>query len=307
MRAAVRRVARVTAALVALVTVVAPSVASAHAVLLYSAPAASSVLPKSPERIELGFNEAVEADLSGIRLFDSAQKEITVGAPRAGKDATVVVADIPVLGNGTYVVVWRVTSEDGHPVNGAFPFEIGTVSTGNGKALVDRVTAAVQRTSPLGGALSASKFVAFAGLVLLAGLMVFSWGTMFLGSARALGGVLSGMLLLLLGSLGVLVLQGPYVTGGGWSDIGRLSLLADVLGTRVGVAVVARIVIAVLWLLLVQILRRDEWNSVSSTLVVIFVALSVTTFSVAGHPAAETLPGVFVVVDALHLVGPPTR
>lgn len=296
-----RRAAAAVAVVTGLLTVLAPSVASAHAVLLYSTPAASSVLPKSPERVELGFNEDVEASLSGIRLFDSAQKEIEVGAARRGKNSTVVVADIPALQNGTYVAVWRVTSADGHPVNGAFPFEIGTVSTGTGNALVDRVTAAVQRTSPLGGAMSVAKFVAFVGLVLLVGVMVFSWGTQFLGSARALGGVMAGMLLLLLGSLCVLLLQGPYVTGGGWSDITELSLLADVIGTRVGLAVVARIVIAVLWLLLVQILRRDVWNSVSSTLVAMFTFFTVLTFSLAGHPAADSLPGVFVAVDVLHL------
>lgn len=303
MTRAVRRAAAVLVLLTGLVTFVSPSVASAHAVLLSSVPASSSVLPKSPERIELVFNEDVEANLSGIRLFDSAQKEIEVGPVRTGSGPATITADIPTLADGTYVVVWRVTSSDGHPVNGAFPFEIGTVSTGTGSALVDRVTAAVQHRSPLGGAMSVAKFVAFAGYVLLVGMMLFSWGTQLLGSARALAGVLGGILLMLLGSLGVLLLQGPYVTGGGWSDIASVPLVGDVLGTRVGLAIVARIVIAVLWLLLVQILRRDAWNSVTGTLVVLLAVFTVVTFSVSGHPAAETLPGVFVTVDVLHLAG----
>ena len=298
-----RRIGGALVVLVGLVTVLAPSAASAHALLVSSSPAPSSVLPRSPERIDLTFSEDVEAGLSGIRLFDAAQKEIGIGKTTKGTSGSVVSATVPSLQNGMYVVVWRVTSKDGHPVNGAFPFEVGTVSTGNGNELMERVAAAVQRTSPLGGVLSAAKFVSFIGFVLLVGIMAFTWGTQFLGSARALTGVLSGLFLLLLGSLAVLLLQGAYVTGGGWSDIGRFSLVADVLQTRVGLAVLARMVIAVLWVLLVQILRRDEWNSVTSALVSVLGVLTVVTFSLAGHPAAGSLPGVFVVVDALHFAG----
>ena len=270
--------------------------------LVYSIPTASSVLPKSPDRVELAFNEDVEATLSGIRLFDSSQKEITIGKTHSGAKTNVILADIPSLENGTYVVVWRVTSSDGHPVNGAFPFEIGTVSTGNGAALVDKVTAAVRHGSPLGGALSAAKFMAFIGFVLLFGMMVFSWGTQFLGSVRALGAATLGLLLLLLGSMGVLLVQGAYVTGGGWSDIAKLSLVQEVISTRVGLAVVARGALALMWLFLVQILRRQEWNSVTGTLVLVLGVLTALTFPLAGHPAAASLPGIFVAVDMVHML-----
>lgn len=297
-----RRLFGITAALTVLASIVAPSAASAHALLVTSVPAASSVLPKSPERVELTFSEDVEATLSGIRLFDSAQKEVAIGRTHPGTKKNVVLADIPGLQNGTYVVVWRVTSADGHPVNGAFPFEIGTVSTGNGAALVDKVAAAVQHTSPLGSAMSVAKFVAFTGFVLLLGMMMFTWGTQFLGSVRALGAAMLGLVLLLCGSLGVLLVQGPYVTGGGWSDIASLSLLQDVIVTRVGLSVLARLVIALMWLLLVQILRRQEWNSVTGTLVVILGVLTALTFPLAGHPAAASLPGIFVTVDMVHLL-----
>ncbi|NBU37667.1 MAG: copper resistance protein CopC, partial [Actinobacteria bacterium] len=245
-----------------------PTVASAHSVLLYSAPAASSVLPTSPERIELGFNESVDAKLSDIRLFDSDQREIGIGETVAGaNNASVVTADIPELKDGTYVVVWRVTSADGHPVNGAFPFEIGTVSSGKGADLVDKVVATAQRTSPLGPALSVGKFLGFLGFVLLAGVMLFAFGTQLLDSRRALLTALTGLVLLLVGALAVLLLQGAYVTGGGWGDIGKWSLVNEVMRTRVGGAIIARIVLALLWVLVVQSLRRSPWTSVTSFVV----------------------------------------
>lgn len=298
----VRRAGAVAVALVALLTVAAPSAASAHAMLVFSVPSASSVLPKAPEQVELAFSEDVEATLSGIRLFDSAQKEIRIGKTHSGVKKNVVLADIPSLENGTYVVVWRVTSADGHPVNGAFPFEIGTVSTGNGAALVDKVTAAVQHGSPLGGALSAAKFVTFMGFVLLFGMMVFTWGSQFLGSVRAVSAAILGLVLLLLGSMGVLFIQGAYVTGGGWSDIAKFSLVQEVITTRVGLAVVGRVVLAVLWLFLVQILRRQEWNSVTGTLVLVLGVLTALTFPLAGHPAAASSPGIYVTVDMIHML-----
>lgn len=283
---------------------IAPSVASAHSVLLFSTPAASSVLPKSPDLIELGFNESVDAKLSDIRLFDANQREIEIGNTEAAtNNASVVVADIPELKNGTYVVVWRVTSADGHPVNGAFPFEIGTVSSGKGADLVDKVVAAAQQTSPLGPALTVGKFLGFLGFVLLAGIMLFGFGTQLLGSRRALLTALTGLVLLLIGSLVVLMLQGAYVTGGGWGDAGRWSLVNEVMRTRVGGAIIARIVLALLWMLVVQSLRRSPWTSVTSLVVWLLSVLTAVTFSVSGHPSADTLTGIFVSVDIAHLVG----
>ena len=42
---------------------------------------------------------------------------------------------MPVLADGLYAVVWRVTSADGHVVDGAFSFQVGTASTGSGQDL----------------------------------------------------------------------------------------------------------------------------------------------------------------------------
>ena len=76
----VRRLLVATATVVGAVLFLVSSPTSAHSVLLFSTPAASSVLPTSPDRIELGFNEAVDAKLSGIRLFDADQRESALAA-----------------------------------------------------------------------------------------------------------------------------------------------------------------------------------------------------------------------------------
>ena len=302
MRRAVRLLGAVLVA-VAAVLFAAPSPASAHAVLVYSVPAASSVLPSAPDRLMLDFDEDVEVGLSSLRLFDADQEEVQIGRTQlSGGDASVVVADLPRLGNGTYVVVWRVTSADGHPVNGAFPFEIGTVSTGTGGDLVASVAAAVQVKSPLGFPIGAARFVAFLGVMLVIGAVSVSWGSMLLDSQRVRGVMTAGLLLTLLGTGAHFALQGAWVTGGGWSDVFSWSAWGDVAPSRLGAALLVRLVLVLLWAAWVRGLRRSDWDSVTSTIAVVLSVLSVLTFSFSGHAAAGTSAWLWAPVDAVHML-----
>jgi len=298
-----RRVLAWAAALWVVFGLVFPAAASAHAVLIISTPAASSVLPKAPDQLELGFNESVDVGLSSIRLFDGEQNEVSIGrAEHAPNNPSVVVADLPALGNGTYVVVWRVTSADGHPVTGAFPFEIGTTSSGLGYELVESVVAAVKEKSPLGAPLAVARFVAFAGFVLLAGSVTLAWGTRHLGSERVVTAALMGVVLSLAGAVAVFLMQGAWVTGGGWADVVGLSSVGDVATSRLGAALLARTVLVLLWFALVQILRRSEWTSVTGLVAGLLLVLTAATFSFSGHPSAEANAWLWAPVDLVHML-----
>ena len=102
------------------------SPAHAHAVLESSVPAGSSVLDTAPTDITLDFDEPVTVEPGAIRLLDSAGKQITLGPPERGTDASVVVSSVPDLKDGAYVVAWQVISQDGHPASGAFTFQDAT-------------------------------------------------------------------------------------------------------------------------------------------------------------------------------------
>ena len=53
----------------------------------------------------------------------------TPKAAHIGGDRTTAAVKLPAgLKDGTYVVAWRVTSADSHPVSGAFSFSIGQPS-----------------------------------------------------------------------------------------------------------------------------------------------------------------------------------
>src|SRR5947209_3243567 len=101
--------------------------AFAHATLLQTTPAASQVLTTSPKTIQLRFNEAVEVDAQSVRVFDQKSNRVDTGAPTTSGDSV----DVEVrdkLGDGSYVVTWRVISADSHPVQGAFAFQVGVSS-----------------------------------------------------------------------------------------------------------------------------------------------------------------------------------
>jgi copper transport protein len=97
--------------------------AAAHAVLLGSDPPHRAVLASAPHHVVLRFNEPVTPIF--VRLIDAGGRE----RPLPGHAQVVdhnVRAHLPHgLEAGVYVLSYRVTSADGHPVGGAIFFAVG--------------------------------------------------------------------------------------------------------------------------------------------------------------------------------------
>jgi copper transport protein len=296
-----RRIIAVAAGLLALVSFATPGVASAHAILDSSNPATSTVISQSPAEIRLDFNEHIESSLLNVRLFDAEQKEITVQrAELLGTDPSIVTASIPDLVDGVYVVVWRVVSADGHPISGAFPFEVGDKSSGTGSELLTKILNSIDSESPLGNPLAAARFISFMSLVVLLGLVVFTWGSSLLTTHKARRLLRASILGVACGSIAVLLLQGPYASGRGWSAIFDTQLIRDVTATRLGLAVLLRLLLVVLWgyLAMNDVRATMRWWKFPA----MFAAVgTIATFSFSGHPSAASLPALFVFVDAIHV------
>ena len=285
----------------AALVVVSPTVVSAHAVLDSSTPTASTVLETSPPEIRLDFNETIENSLLSIRLFDAEQRDVSIGkAQRSESDLSVAIASVPNLKSGVYVVVWRAVSADGHPVSGAFPFEVGNTSTIDANELLTRVLKGLDTDSPLGGPLALVRFLAYASIIVLIGFLAFTWGAQTFVTANIMKLMRRAVVVFAVGSLGVLLMQGPYAAGRGWGAIFDGALLADVLPTRLGLASLVRLLLAVGWGFLVVCLAHNSklWWKLCALAVSI---VSVATFAVSGHASAASLPGVFATVVALHL------
>lgn len=107
----------------AIVVVLWPALAAAHASLVASDPASEAVLATSPTTFSLTFNEPVTALL--LQLIDARGRSQAITA--IDQDgATLRFAPPALLSEGAHVLSWRVISADGHPIGGALTFWIGT-------------------------------------------------------------------------------------------------------------------------------------------------------------------------------------
>ena len=172
---------RSIAALVVLVVLVAGLVlgsappASAHATLIGTDPQQGEVLAAAPESIRFTYTESVAAVPDGTQVFDSAGQEVASSASSSGSELVVTLAEP--IEDGTLVVVWRVISEDGHPVSGSLSFSVGAPSAGAPVAPPD-----VGGGTDAPMALSIARATGYVGLLLAAGLVAFL--VLFLGPQR---------------------------------------------------------------------------------------------------------------------------
>lgn len=123
-------------ALVAASSLLAPGPsAQAHTDLIRSSPAEGDRLETAPREIELEFSQDVDPDLATVVLSragsDPAQLEVDGGAKPA-----VLLATVPVgarSADEAWSVGYRVTSVDGHPIEGSVDFDVA----GTGSASPD--------------------------------------------------------------------------------------------------------------------------------------------------------------------------
>ncbi|MDO8362551.1 MAG: copper resistance protein CopC [Actinomycetota bacterium] len=325
-----------TAALLAVLSAVfallaAPGTALAHASLVASTPAANSVLEDPPAEIVLDFDEAIEGQLASIRVFDASGSAVELGAPAEGADDSIVRAAVPSLGDGIYAVVWRVTSADGHVVDGAFSFQVGTAATGDGQELIDRVRGGARADASVRWWHGVARFLSLIGAIVLLG----AGGWALVGPAPLLAGGRAGGLAeghaespaggradgqvagghvgrrvgrllvaaaaaLLVGSAATFGLFGAEAVAGGLGDAFTPSLWGDVAGTETGRMLLVRTGLALLLagLLALRGHRREGWWRSSAFTAALFVLY---TFPAAGHPSGLDPAAPWIAVDLLHL------
>jgi len=246
----------VLAALV--VSLLAPAVAGAHATIVRTTPADRAVVAKQPADVKLFWDEAVDLGPGSVRLLSATGGEIKTGAAtHIGGDRATAVLKLPAgLDQGTYVVAWRVTSSDSHPVSGAFSFSVGQASSlvtagapGSSSAIVKAVDGIARGLSFVGFAL------AVGGACVL--LLLWPEGS---GSMRGRRFLQVGVGSLMVGTVALLLLQGPYTTGGSLLDAFKPSLLSFSLSTAFGKALGVRIVLTLAFAALVAeaLSRRGE-------------------------------------------------
>lgn len=285
--------------------------AFAHAQLTSTEPVGGTAMATSPPRVVLRFGEAVEIPLGSIRVFASPSgKQIETGAAgHADGQATAVSVKLPKLDKGTYIVTWRVTSADSHPVHGAFTFAVGSAKGGTeDAALVEKLLSSGGGSTSVGAVYAVIRFVAFAALVLLVGGFAFLalvW-PVGAGVARARRMLWGAWAAAVLSTVVGIPIQGVYAAGLPLSKVVSSTVLNGVLDERFGKVWSARLVLLVLMaVVLVASGRRSDPARLPPALMagggILGVGLLLTP-GLAGHASTQDLVPLALTSDVVHLV-----
>lgn len=288
----------VTGALVGLFLLLglAPAPAAAHANLLDTNPANGTILNEMPDQVVLTFSEPVRL-IPGRIVVVAPDGELVETGEITADGPTVT---IPIKGGGargTYLVSYRVISQDSHPVGNSITFSVGAPSEvpelTYGQAEGDPVVAA---------AVSANRYLGYGGLVLLVGpvLMLIRMWPQRLSRQGMVRLAWIGFGLVTVSSVLAVWLQAPYSSGDSLSDV-DLDGLQQVLGSPFGIAHVVRIgVLIALGLVLRPVLSGQGTRS-DVLLVGLLGIAGLATWPFAGHPIAAPIPPLAILADGIHL------
>jgi len=266
--------------------------ADAHAELVATDPAQGAVLDRLPDVVRLTFSEPVQQVPDGVRVFDAEGEELANTSTTRDVDLLVTIEDD--VSAGTVVVAWRVVSEDGHPIGGSLMFSVGPPTAGGTVVGTDGAPRSVSV------ALSLSRWPAYVGLLLAAGLV---WFLAFLLPAQLdpRGGVVARLRRTARWAAAVaaaawaagLLLDALYVRGTGFGTL----LDGDTFGSLPPRELVATAVIVAA--LAVAVLTRGAVAALAALVALVPVAL-------VGHSVAMDHARLNVLVDGFHLVAAAT-
>ena len=312
---AVRRSLAVLAVACGLVALLAAP-AGAHAELVQSDPAPGAVLDTSPREVKLNFTEAVDAKSGAIRVFDADGERVDDGG--VDVSGSTVRVPVPGLDDGSYVVTWRVTSSDAHPISGAFTFQVGEGSGAGATSrevtgLANRLLAEQGGDQVVGAVYGVSRFVVFAGLALLIGgaffaLAIWPPARHTKGARRV---VQVGWFATFLGTFVGLLVYGPYAEGLGIGEVFSSSLLGDTLSVRFGQVWLTRLVLLLAAVpVLLKLFARDAGDEVpprplSTVWVCAGAALGVAlaaTPGISGHATSGDWVTAAIATDTIHVL-----
>jgi copper resistance protein C len=130
-----RRVVRITVwvavlglLLGVLASIISATSAEAHAALKSVSPKDGSTVASPPTAVVLLFNERIDSSFVTVTVTGPGGASVSEGKPQVEGD-TVTQPLATELGNGAYTVVFRVVSEDGHPVSDRTRFVVRAAAT----------------------------------------------------------------------------------------------------------------------------------------------------------------------------------
>ncbi|MGI8459196.1 MAG: copper resistance protein CopC [Propionibacteriaceae bacterium] len=273
-----------------LITMLTALPASAHASLQRTDPPDRSVLSTAPSSVDLTFDEPVNLPPQAVRVFDADGRRVP--SETQANDATATTTFAEPLATGTFVVSWRVVSDDGHPIDGAFTFSVGAPTP-----------IAVSPTTPepsagLIVALRIGTAVTDAGLLLTAGLGVFLAYLLPAGAAsltrsrQRLDRLHRGAgLVALLGTLAIIPLLRLWQDAGTFADLGTRQTWEGLASFEV---LMPPLLVAAGLAIMFRGARRG-WPVLAGG------ALALSSLTISGHTRAYGPPWLSYPLDLLHV------
>ncbi|MFC6632248.1 copper resistance CopC family protein [Microbulbifer taiwanensis] len=88
----------------------------AHSTIKSTVPASGSVLPSSPTRVEITFNEPARLTRAVVVGADKVERRLEISPSGS---ATTFFLEQPALKRGRNEIRWKALSRDGHPIDGS--------------------------------------------------------------------------------------------------------------------------------------------------------------------------------------------
>ncbi len=288
--------------------------ASAHSELIASDPGPGTTEKDAPETVTLSFTEGVQSARDAIRVLDDRGQGVSgVGKTyHPAAKSELLAASLPQMERGTYIVTWRASSTDSHPIRGSFTFSIGAPSASNAEAesVSNRLLSAEGGDRNVRIIVAVVRATTFIGILLLIGSTFFAVGVWAAGrdDRRARRLVWAAWVIALVSTLFGYVLQGPYVDGTGLGGVADPNLWSDVFATRFGETTLVRAVLLLLAVPLLRVLFRkdvmDEARQMPKWWLASAFALGVfllATPGLAGHASTGIMVPLALVLDTIHL------
>jgi copper transport protein len=265
-----------------------------HAALIETVPADRAVMADSPSTILLRFNEAVQP--IALRIVDSAGRQVAADARIEAVDGDLRIVLSAPLPDGAYVLSYRITSEDSHPVRGAFLFAVGQEPDAWREP-------APKADSPYWAAANAiNRALHLAGLLMLAGgvlfLLIFPGER--LANRRALAPLLTGCAALA-GATALLTfgLQGAMLADAAFADVLRPALWCLGYASTRGTAAIAALLSVALLLTAVRLGTHKRAQRLFGPVAIAALLCCIGGFVLSGHVATAqprwlTMPALFL-------------
>jgi copper transport protein len=281
--------------------------AAAHAALDTTIPADGETVADAPSEVLITFNEPVEATLGAARVYDGTGTQVDEGDARLlGDDHLTLRVGLPSdLDQGTFVVTWSATSEDAHPVKGAFLFNVGQAGTPDQSVVQAIFADANQEDVGLGAAASAVRVLVYLGVLLAVGGVVFLLWVHDRADAERrplIRMVLAGAGVAAGATVVGIAVQGALLTGLGLRALTDPQIWGEVVGTSYGLSASARL--AGLAGILVFVPRL--WHRAPILASAASSALVLVSFTLTGHPASTQPRWLVVGADLSHTLAAAT-